>query len=189
MAAESTRQGGLFPVTDVEQRTSLGLTLGSWITALVLVTVAATLAVAAYPSPAEDGSPRVLRPLARPPLRPLNLGIVLVAAGLVAAAVALARTPLSSPFAPGYTALYLTRDSGTSGLLLGVRSEEHRRTRYVLRLMLSGRTTTRHLALAPGQSWQERLPPSSRAAASLYRVGHPSVYRSVSLGAADTTGR
>ena len=31
--------------------TSLGLTVGSWITALALVTVAATLAVAAYPSP------------------------------------------------------------------------------------------------------------------------------------------
>ena len=168
---------------------SFGLTLRSWVAALAVVTVSATVVAAARPLPAADGSTRVGRRQAlRPPLRPLPIAIAVAAAGLVAAAVVLARTPLPSPSAPGYTALWLTRDSRSSALTLGVRSEEHHRTRYVLRLMLSGRITRRHLALAPGQAWEERLPPAAQAAASLYRVGRPGVYRSVRLGGAATTG-
>lgn len=161
--------------------TSLGLTLSSWLTALAVVTVTATVFAASDPTPPEQEADARRSP-PRLPLRPLHVAIVLCAAGLTAAAVVLARTPLPSPSAPGYTSLSLTRDRGTSGLLLGVRSDEHHRTRYVVRLKLAGKTTTRRFDLAPGQSWQERLPPARRAAASLYRVGDPTVYRSVSLG-------
>ncbi len=165
------------------------LTLGSWVTALTVVTVGATLVAAAYPSPHDSGStPTARRPARRPPLRASHVAILLAAAGVTAAAVVLALTPLSSPSAPGYTSLWLTRDSGTSALTLGVRSEEHHTTRYLLQLRRAGLTTTRRLALAPGQTWQATLPPSRRAAASLYRVGHPSVYRSVRLGPAGSTG-
>jgi len=169
--------------------TSLGLTVTSWVTALAVVTVAATLVVAADGSGHEHESrPTERRPARRPPLRPIHVAIGLLAAGLTVAAVALAVTPLPSSSAPGYTSLWLTRDRRTSALTLGVRSQEHQATRYVLRLRLSGRTTTRRIALAPGQTWQRQLPPSPRAAAALYRVGRPRVYRSVRLGAAGTTG-
>jgi glycosyltransferase involved in cell wall biosynthesis len=164
--------------------TSLDLTVDSWVTALVVITVAATLVVAAYPSAPEDEPPVERRPARRPPLRPIHVAIGVVAAGLTAAAVALAVTPLSSPSAPGYTSLWLTRDRDTSALTLGVRSQEHLTTRYVLRLRLPGGTTTRRIALAPGQTWRQQLPPSSRAAAALFRVGHAGVYRFVRLGTA-----
>jgi glycosyltransferase involved in cell wall biosynthesis len=169
---------------------SVGLTLASWVATLAVVTVVATLFGAAYPSPQEDASePGARKRARRPALRPAQMAIGLLAAGLTATAVVLALTPLPSPSAPGYTSLWLTRDRATSALTLGVRSQEHQRTRYVLRLQLSGQKTTRRLALAPGQTWQVRLPPSRRAAASLYRIGHPNVYRSVSLGASATAGR
>jgi glycosyltransferase involved in cell wall biosynthesis len=172
--------------------TSVGLTLGSWAAALAVITAAATVTAAARFSPSPDlppPPPGMPRFALRPRIRPLAVAIAVAAAGLVAAAVVLARTPLGSPSARGYTALWLTRDSRSPALILGVRSEERQTTRYVLRLRLSGRTSRRHLALAPGQTWQERLPLTRRAAASLYRVGHPGVYRSARLGAAATTGR
>jgi glycosyltransferase involved in cell wall biosynthesis len=163
--------------------TSLGLTVGSWVTALVVITVAATLVVAAYPpAPEDEPEPVDARPARRPPLRPIHVAIGVLAVALTAAAVALAVTPLPSSSAPGYTSLWLTRDRATSALTVGVRSQEHHATRYLLRLRLSGRTTTRRLALAPGQTWQKHLPLSRGAVASLYRVGHPGVYRSVRLG-------
>ena len=169
---------------------SLDLTVGSWVTALAVITVGATLVVAAYPSPPEHESASAeRRPARRPPLRPVHLAIGILAAGLTVAAVALAVTPLPSSSAPGYTALWLTRDRGTSALSLGVRSQEHQATRYVLQLRRAGRTTTQRLALAPGQTWQRKLPPSRRAAAALFRVGHQGVYRFVRLGAAGTTGK
>jgi hypothetical protein len=162
---------------------SFGLTLRSWVVALAVVTVSATLAAAARPSPTLDTSAPVMPPgVLRASLRPLPIAIAVAAAGLVAGAVTLARTPLPSPSAPGYTALWLTHDSSSRALILGVRSAEHRKTRYVLRLRLAGRITKRHLALAPGQTWQERLAPARQATASLYRVGHHGVYRSVRLG-------
>jgi glycosyltransferase involved in cell wall biosynthesis len=159
-----------------------GLTLYSWAASLALVTTAATLADAAlHPTVANQTRPAPPRgPLPLPRRRP-EIIVMVVAACLVAAAVALARTPLPSPSAHGYTALWLTRDPHSSALVVGVRSEEHRRTRYVLRVMRPGATTTRKLTLAPGQSWQEKLHGAGRAAASLYRVGHHGVYRSVRL--------
>ncbi len=166
---------------------SAGLTLSSWVAALAVVTVAATLVVASYPPPPDHESARVERRSGgRPAIGPVHLAIGLIAAGLTVAAVALAVTPLPSPSAPGYTSLWLTRDRNSSALVLGVRSQEHDTTRYVLRLKVSGRTTTRRLALAPGQTWQKRLPPAPTAAASLYRVGHAGVYRSVHLGSSAT---
>ena len=172
--------------------TSVGLTLGSWAAALAVITAAATVTAAARLSPSRDlppPPPGMHRFALRPRIRPLAVAIAVAAAGLAAAAVVLARTPLGSPSARGYTALWLTRDSRSPALILGVRSDERQTTRYVLRLRLSGRTSRRHLALAPGQTWQERLPLTRQAAASLYRVGHPGVYRSARLGAAATTGR
>lgn len=160
--------------------TSLGLTVSSWVTALAVLTVAATLVVASSPSAPE---PEAAPEERRPSIRPVHVAIGIVAVGLTAAAVALAVTPLSSPSAPGYTSLWLTRARGTSALTLGVRSQEHHTTRYLLRLTRSGSTTTRSFALAPGQTWQRQLPPARRAAAALYRVGHPLVYRTVRLGA------
>lgn len=165
---------------------SFELTLHSWAAALAVITVGATLTAAARPSSASD---RATLRGPRPALRPRSVATLIAAATLVATAVVLARTPLSSPSAPGYTALWLTRDSGSPDIILGVRSEEHRRTRYVLRLKLSGRTIERHLTLSPSQTWQERLSPTRRATASLYRVGRPGVYRSVRLGTPSKTGR
>lgn len=166
---------------------SFGLTIPSWAAALAAITVGATLAGAARPSPASDrGAPVVRRLALRRPLGPLPIAIAIAAAALVAGAVVLARTPLSSPSARGYTALWLARGPRSPALVLGVRSEEHHKTRYLLRLTLSGRVRRRHFALAPGQTWRERLPPARRAAASLYRVGRPGVYRSVRLGAPPT---
>lgn len=158
---------------------SFGLTLRSWAAALAVVTVGATLAAAARPSPAAARGATAGRRLT---FRPLPLASAVAAVGLAAAAVVLARTPLPSPSASGYTALWLTRDSGSPGLIVGVRSEERHRTHYVLRLKLPGRSIKRHFALAPGHTWQERLPSSRKAAASLYRVGRSGVYRSVRFG-------
>jgi glycosyltransferase involved in cell wall biosynthesis len=162
--------------------TPSGLTLYSWATSLALVTGAATLVAAArHPTAPDRSTPTTPREKLRLPRRRAQLIVAVVAACLVAAAVALARTPLPSPTARGYTALWLTRDPHSSALVLGVRSEERRTTRYVLRLKRPGGTTRRQLTLDPGQTWQEKLPGARRAAASLYRVGHPGVYRSVRL--------
>lgn len=160
---------------------SVGLTVRSWAVALAIVTAGGTLAAAAQPLPASDGFAPTMRGPASRALRPVPIVIVLIAAAVLAGAVVLARTPLSSPSARGYTALWLTRVHGSGTLVLGVRSEERRRTRYVLRLTLPGWIRKRHLALAPGQTWQERLriPSARRATASLYRAGRPGVYRSV----------
>jgi uncharacterized membrane protein len=159
---------------------SFGLTLRSWAVALAVVTAVATVSAAAAPSPARDRSTPDARRLAlRPLLRPLPIAIAVAAAGLVAAAVVLARTPLPSSSAHGYTALWLTRKPHSAALTVGVRSEEHHRTRYRLRLVLAGRVRSQKLALAPGETWQKTLPPVRRAAASLYRAGDPEVYRSV----------
>lgn len=167
---------------------SFGLTLRSWAISLAAITVTATCVVASRPMP--NRSTAVSPGLAlRLPRRPAQIAMVVVAACLVAAAVALARTPLPSPSAPGYTALWLTRDPRSAALILGVRSEEHRRAHYVLRLTLPGGTTSRKLTLSPSQTWQERLPPARRAAASLHRVGHPGVYRFVRLSPTQTTSR
>lgn len=160
---------------------SVGLTLSSWTVALAVISAGAAIAAAAHPSAEEGGStPAGARIELRLPPR-LPIAIVVGAAGLVAAAVVLARTPLPSPSARGYTALWLTRERGSAALVLGVRSEEHIRTRYVLRLTLPGRTTRRRFSLAPGETWRRRLPPARHAAVSLYRVGRPGVYRSVRL--------
>lgn len=164
---------------------SAGLTLRSWTAALATVTLGATVAAAGRPSPDSD---RVATSGRRLVLRPLPVAITVAAAGLVAAAVVLARTPLPSPSASGYTALWLTRDAGSRTLVVGVRSEERRRTRYVLRLKLAGRTVRRHFALEPGHTWQERLPPLRTATASLYRAGHAGVYRSVRIRPRSKTG-
>jgi glycosyltransferase involved in cell wall biosynthesis len=159
---------------------SLRLTLRSWAAALAVVTVGATLFGAAHTEAASDRStPPRRRHAFRPQLRLVPTAITLAAAGLVAAAVVLARTPLPSSSAPGYTALWLTRKPHSAALTVGIRSEEHRRTRYRLRLVLEGRTTSRELALDPGETWQKTLPPVRLAAASLYRAGDPGVYRSV----------
>jgi len=169
--------------------TSLGLTLYSWAVSLALVSAAAAVAAAARPSAAPGQSTRVLPHLAlQLQRRRVEIAVTIAAAALVAAAVALARTPLASHSAPGYTALWLTQDAHSSGLILGVHSEEHRRTRYVLRLKLAGRTTRRQLTLAPGQTWQETLPPARRARALLYRDGRSGVYRSVRFAAHSTSG-
>lgn len=168
---------------------SVDLTLGSWLTALAVVTLAATLVVASYPPGPDHRQTRAeRRPAGRARLRPLPLALGLLATGLTVGAVVLALTPLPSPSSPGYTSLWLTRQLGSPGLVLGVRSQEHDTTRYLLRLKVSGRTTTRRLALAPGETWKERLPPARQAAASLYRVGHAGVYRSVKLGKSSTGG-
>lgn len=166
-----------------------GLTLYSWAVTLALVTAAAVVTGAARisPPPEEPAPPLPARRTVRP-RRGVQIAAAVVAACLVAAAVALARTPLPSPSAPGYTALWLTRDTHSAALILGVRSQEHRKTRYVLRLKLRGHTTSRTLTLDPGQTWQEKLPPARRAAAFLHRVGHPGVYRSVRLAARSTAG-
>lgn len=157
------------------------LTLNSWTAALAVISGGAAVAAAARPSAVPEGSTPVgARIEIRLPPR-LPIAIVVAAAGLVAAAVVLARTPLPSPAARGYTALWLTREHGSAALILGVRSEEHSRTRYVLRLTLRGRTTKRRFSLAPGETWRRRLPPADRAVASLYRADRPGVYRSVRL--------
>ena len=168
---------------------SFGLTLRSWAVAIAIVTVSATLTGAAHTAPASARSTRATRLREhRPQLRLLPTTAAVAAAGLVAAAVVLARTPLPSPSAPGYTALWLTRKPHSAALTVGVRSQEHRRTQYRLRLVLAGRTTTRRLALAPGETWQKTLPPVQRAAASLYRLGDHGVYRSVRFVRPSRTG-
>jgi uncharacterized membrane protein len=159
------------------------LTVLSWGIALALVTIGATLVSSAVQTEPDDSAPGEQPRAARRPWQRLPIVIATVSVGLVAGAVVLARTPLPSDSAPGYTALWLTRDRGSAKLVVGVRSEEHRRTRYVLKLVLSGRTTSRRLALGPGETWQVKLPPAARAAASLYRAGDPAVYRSVNLAA------
>ena len=157
-----------------------GLTLYSWATALALVTVAATAVDATRHPAGPPGSTSIsARVKLRLPRRREQVIVAVAAAGLLAAAVMLARTPLPSPRAQGYAALWLTRDPRSSGLILGVRSEERRTTRYVLRLKLPSGTSRRELTLAPGQTWQEKLPGIRQAAASLYRAGHNGVYRSV----------
>jgi glycosyltransferase involved in cell wall biosynthesis len=170
--------------------TPFGLRLYSWTAALALVTVAAVVVVAAGPSPAPAPAGPILPRLAFLVPRSRTVFVLaLAAAGFAAAAVVLARTPLPSSSAPGYTSLWLTRDPRSSTLVLGVRSEEHQRTRYVLRLALAGSKTDRQLVLDPGQTWKVRLPPARQAAASLFRVGHRGVYRSVRLTAASETGQ
>lgn len=168
---------------------SFGLTLRSWAISLALVIVTAICVAASRPTTPDRSQIVSPGPALRLPRRPAQIAMVVVAACLVAAAVALARTPLPSPSAPGYTALWLARDPHSAALILGVRSEEHRRTHYVLRLTLAGRTTSRKLTLRPGRTWQERLPPARHATASLHRVGHPGVYRFVRLSPPSTAGR
>ena len=170
--------------------TPFELTLGSWAAGLALVTVGAVIADSARASVGADEPRSVLpHPARLLPRSPAIVALGLASAGLVAAAVVLARTPLSSPAARGYTALWLTRDPHSPAAILGVRSEEHERTRYVLQLVLPTRVTRRHLALSPGQTWQVRLPDTRRAAASLYRVGHRGVYRSVHLTSPTASNR
>ena len=136
-----------------------------------------------------DGpKPDTRRLASRPFLRPLPIAIAVAAACLAAGAVVLARTPLSSPSASGYTALWLTHKPHSAALTVGVRSEEHHRTRYRLRLVLAGHVSRRRFALAPGETWQRTLPPVPHAAASLYRAGHPGVYRSVRFTQPSRTG-
>lgn len=157
-----------------------GLTLYSWAAALAVITVAATAVDAARHPAGPPGSMRTSpRARLRLPRRREQIIVAVAAAGLLAAAVMLARTPLPSPRAQGYAALWLTRDPRSSGLILGVRSEERRTTRYVLRLKLPSGTSRRELTLGPGQTWQEKLPGIRQAAAFLYRAGHNGVYRSV----------
>ena len=168
---------------------SFGLTLHSWAVGLAVVTVGATFVAAALPAPANDGPKPDTRLLtSRPFLRPLPIAVAVAAACLAAGAVVLARTPLSSPSASGYTALWLTHKPHSAALTVGVRSEEHHRTRYRLRLVLAGHVSRRRFALAPGETWQRTLPPVPHAAASLYRAGHPGAYRSVRFIQPSRTG-
>jgi glycosyltransferase involved in cell wall biosynthesis len=167
--------------------TPFGLRLYSWVAGLAVVTAAAVAVMAARPASASTGSGPILPRFGLAVSRSrVAVGIAFAAAGFAVAAVVLARTPLSSPVAPGYTALWLTRAPSSSSLILGVRSEEHVRTHYVLRLALPGGGRRLRIALDPGETWRRRLPPARHAAASLFRVGHPGVYRSVRLAAART---
>jgi len=167
--------------------TPYGLTLRAWVASLVVITAAATFVGTTGGAGTEE--PVLARLAALLPRSKGQIAMLVLAAGLVAAAVALARTPLPSPSAPGYTALWLSPDPHSAGLTLGVRSEEHHRTRYVLRFTVAGRRTTRRFALAPGQTRQETLPPAQKASASLFRVGRRGVYRSVRLTQGSQTGR
>ena len=166
---------------------SFELTLRSWAISLALITVTATIIRAARPTTPDRSTVASSGPALRLPPRPAQIAMILLAICLIAAAVALARTPLPSPSAPGYTALWLTRDPRSAALIVGVRSEEHQRAHYVLRLRLPGRTTSRKLTLSPGQTWQETLPPARRATASLKRAGQAGVYRFVRLSPTHTT--
>jgi hypothetical protein len=120
--------------------------------------------------------PRLSRP---------HIAALVLSALLLAAAVALARTPLPAHNVAGYTALWLLPKTDAS-LDLGVRSGEHSTSRYRLDLRVGGTVARRwRIELVPGATWQIRIPAQGSTAvqATLMRGDSRRVYRRVALHA------
>lgn len=163
-----------------------GVSPAGWAILLTLVTVAACQ-VGAMRRPAADGEPILSLP------RPGARQAILVAASALAlvAALVLAFTTLPAKKAIGYTELWMQpyAASGSTGVRVGVGSDEQHRTAYRLRVRFGtdGAAAVRNFTLDPGKSTVLRLPTaqqgagSQRVVAALFRAGLPDhPYRRVS---------
>jgi Protein of unknown function (DUF1616) len=172
---------------------TVGLRRSSWATLLAAVTcIAAAIAGLRQRGRARGALSRCLP-------RPVNAVLVGMAVAVVAAAVALARTPLAAKNVVGYTALSILPARGSSSaasevVRVEVTSGELQPLKYRLELYVgSGLVDVRQLTLAPGQDWQAsfRLRLKSTGGrpwirALLYRAGLPhTVYRSARIRAGE----
>lgn len=126
-----------------------GLTPGTWAAGLVVVVlVACTVAARRRPPDWSDPGPAFPRPPRRPVLAVmLGLG----AAVLVAAAIALAHTPLSNEKALGFTELWMRPAAGGAQVRIGVGNEEQHWTTFVVQAKFAGGPLVkRTLSLYPG---------------------------------------
>jgi uncharacterized membrane protein len=165
-----------------------GLTIDSWAILLAVVVLASCVIAALRRNPSAWRPTLIRLPHGR------RFEIALVALGCLAAAAAigLARVPLSAPKAQGYTQLWMLPDSTRHGpgVVVGVGSGEQRPVRYRLHLSTGSHTLVSiRFQLRPGS--RIRMPiavplggkavgPPRKVVASLYRQDAPrSVYRRV----------
>jgi hypothetical protein len=135
-------------VTLLLDLTPVGLTARSWSLGIAAVVVVAALVAEFRGTPSHD----VSRPVAIR-VRTLDVVAALVAAGLLAGAVVLVRTPLTASKAQGYTALSLVHGAGRT-VRVEVRSGEIQPTTYRLDVRAGDRLLYRNpsLRLEPGKS-------------------------------------
>jgi uncharacterized membrane protein len=167
----------------------------SWSILLAAVTIVASLAAlrrrrSAAPALVEaPGHPRIDRTW-------LLWGL---SAGIVAAALVVARLPAPPNAVEGYTQLWLlpTADADPSQVTLGVRSMELTDTQYRLSLDAEGTPVQQwqSIRLAPGESWHASVDVSALGAASdrlvatLYRADEgDQAYRRVILRGSEAAG-
>lgn len=173
----------------------LGLHRGSWIATLAVLTLGAGWAAWWRQRDANLTRQTHLLPfrLGAIPRRAALFGIAALMAG---GALWISQSSAASVARqPAFTQLWLTRDTPgvpTGDALLGVRSDEHATTTYLLQLSRDATPSgTWTLRLHPGQQWETTIPaPSGQIiVASLYRSTQPGkVYRQVDLRPLSATG-
>jgi uncharacterized membrane protein len=175
-------------------RTGVGLTSRSWSVALAVFVIAAAV-VAGHrrgkTGDKEPSSPGVAPPVRHRRDRRLGVAVVGVAAvALAVGALVIARQPSSSAHIVGSTSLWIKPQNPAAGTFsVGVRSDETRRTRYRLLVVVdeTHRVLIRaNVILTPGEQRTVRgavpVPPGTlrTVRASLFRAGKPLVaYRQV----------
>ncbi len=172
----------------VLDRTPWGLSQRSWAVALAGVVVAASgFAFRKRVGPDPD-SPRPLEGPDRGVGRVAALAVAMTIAGFAVAALALARLPVDSRQASGYTVLWTRPTSpATPRFIVGVASSERQATSYRVVALVGTRTVfERRIELAPGERWTAGgivRPPSFPVVVRilLYRSDATAAYRHVSL--------
>ncbi len=172
-----------------------GIRTGTWAALLLVVILAATAVAMARRRGGEPSPPDRLRLR----LRLSDIGLLLVAALIVASALTLSRLPLKASSALGYTQMWML-PSGTQlapAVRIGVTSAEKGDTTY--RLVFKGPSghptvINADLRLAPGGSYEVTVPitgtrtKQSIVKAKLYKSGGNAVYRRVSALIPPSTG-
>jgi Protein of unknown function (DUF1616) len=164
-----------------------GIRTGTWAALLLVVILAATAVAMLRRRGAEAPPPSPVRLR----LRPSDVGLLLVAALIVASALTLSRLPLKASSALGYTQMWML-PSGTQlapAVRIGVTSAEKTDTTYRLEVVgPSGHATVidPQLRLAPGGTYTVSVELSgtrsrqSVVEANLYKADSNAVYRRVS---------
>jgi uncharacterized membrane protein len=165
---------------------TFGLRASSWVGALGVISVASYLL-----APRRFRSDELLPRFAFPRVRVRDAALLVLAAALLGAAVAVARTPLRATNVHGYTALWLLPARANSAVHVGLRSGELQTTSYRLVIRAGDRVLYNEAvpAVVPGGQFGKivALPKRVRTRrteveALLYRAQRPrSVYRSVTF--------
>jgi hypothetical protein len=130
--------------------------------------------------------PRARRPASSAPAVVVWTVGCLGVGALFAVLIAVLRKPLPDPSAPGYTLIW-AQPTGSTGLSLGLRSQEREPTRYRLQITPSAAGQAfGTISLNTGQTWNKavNLSATQRSApvqVTLYRIGSDTPYRSLTV--------